>query len=113
MPKLKVEDMTRKDITTYVDCMFHEHPRYIRLLESEPERAPSLILEIVNKASGVFFWVFLVVRSLLEGLSSGDRIIDLQKRVQDLPGDLEEYLTYMLVGLDSLYTSQATLRARI
>ena len=108
MPKLKVEDMTRKDITTYVDSMFHEHPRYIRLLESEPERAPSLILEIVNKASGVFFWVFLVVRSLLEGLSSGDRIIDLQKRVQGLPGDLEEYFAYILGGLDSLYISQAT-----
>ncbi|KAM0801407.1 hypothetical protein BDR22DRAFT_170924 [Usnea florida] len=108
MPKLKVEDMTRKDITTYVDSMFHEHPRYIRLLELEPERAPSLILEIVNKASGVFFWVFLVVRSLLEGLSSGDRIIDLQKRVRSLPGDLEEYFAYMLGGLDSLYISQAT-----
>ena len=108
MPKLKVEDMTRKDITAYVDGMFHENPRYIRLLESEPERAPSLILEIVNKASGVFFWVFLVVRSLLEGLSSGDRIIDLQKRVQGLPGDLEEYFAYMLGGLDSLYISQAT-----
>ena len=108
MPKLKVEDMTRTDITNYVDSMFHEHPRYKRLLESEPERAPSLTLEIVNKASGVFFWVFLVVRSLLDGLSSGDRIIDLQKRVQGLPGDLEEYFAYMLGGLDSLYILQAS-----
>ena len=107
-PKLKIEDMTRKDITTYVNSMFHQHPRYIRLLKSEPERAPSLTLEILNKASGVFFWVFLVVRSLLEGLSSGDRIIDLQKRVQGLPGDLEEYFAYMLGGLDSLYMSQAS-----
>ena len=87
--------------------MLYEHPRYKRLVEFEPERAPSLALEIVNKASGVFFWVFLVVRSLLEGLSSGDRMIDLQKRFQALPVDLEEYFAYMLGGLDPLYLSQA------
>ena len=73
----------------------------------EPDRAPTLIHEISTKASGVFLWVFLVVRSLREGLSNGDGITDLQERVDRLPADLEDYAMHILGGVDSFYVKQA------
>ena len=88
--------------------MLYAHLRYKTLAEVEPGRAPSLVLDIVNKASGVFFWVFSVVESSLEGFSNRDRISDLQRRIQALPGDLEEYFGYILEALDPIYLPQAS-----
>jgi len=58
------------------------------------------------------------VRSLLEGLTNADRIVDLQRRVRLLPTDLNEYFERILFTVDNLYRKetaqmfQITLMAR-
>lgn len=37
--------------------------------------------EIVAKAEGVFLWVIFVVRTLLEDVHSGDKVVDLRSRL--------------------------------
>ena len=66
-----------------------------------------LVEEIVSSASGVFLWVKLVVKSLLEGLQNGDQIEDLQLRLRTLPQDLEALFTHMLSHVPNSYKSQA------
>jgi len=41
-------------------------------------------------AQGVFVWVYLVVRSLLDGFAEGDRLVHMQRRLHSLPTDLEK-----------------------
>jgi hypothetical protein len=89
-PMLILQDLTYRDIEMYVSDMLGEHQRMLELKKEDPEGAPQLVTEIVDRASGVFLWVKLVVRSLLDGLSNYDRVSDLQERLWILPVDLED-----------------------
>ena len=107
-PEMILQDLTHDDIKIFTHESLYNHARFDRLLSLEPERAPKLVTEIVDKASGVFLWVHLVVRSLMEGLTNADRISDLRRRLQELPTDLEQYFFYILTSLDSFYLHQAS-----
>ena len=103
--KLYMESLTRQDIASYVRDTLEKDPSY-QDLEEEASHALNLVQDIVNAAQGVFLWVFLVVRSLLEGLTNADRIIDLQRRLRLLPTDLNEYFKRMLFTIDKFYREQ-------
>lgn len=107
-PKLMLQDLTQNDIKVYAESWLGGNERFLRLKQREPERAPHLITEIVDKSVGVFLWVILVTKSLLEGLQNCDRISDLQRRLEALPADLEDLYFHMLNHLDDLYKQQAS-----
>jgi hypothetical protein len=86
----------------------------IQLRRLDPKNADALAAEIVSKSSGVFLWVTLVVKSLLDGLTNRDRISDLQKRLQLLPSDLEELYKHMLFKhISPFYYEQSSQILRI
>jgi len=108
--RLYLEELTGDDIRTYVrtklECnkAFQEMQR-----ESGGDKSVDcgeLIREIVQKARGVFLWVFLVVRSLLRGLSNADSIADLHDRLRELPGELEPYFRHILNLIEDRYRVQ-------
>lgn len=103
VPKLLVQDLTRDDIQVFVSSNFEGHAGFKELLDEEPQYASDLVNSVVEKACGVFFWVSLVVRILLHGLSNGDRVSDLQIKVNSLPPDLEDMFQKIFDGLDPFY----------
>jgi hypothetical protein len=106
-PQLELHQLTHDDITRYVyDCL-SVHPQMVHLTATYKDETKALVEEIVSSASGVFLWVKLVVRSLLEGLQNGDQIEDLQLRLRDLPQDIEALFTRMLSDVPTSYKSQA------
>ena len=113
-PNLKLQDLTLVDIENYVHSQLTTHSRYQRHAFEEPMRAPLLEHEIVTRADGVFLWVRLVVDSLLSGLGNRDDIIDLEKRLRTLPGDLEKLYQHMLMRrIDPLYIDRASMMFQI
>ncbi len=66
-----------------------------------------LIQEIVEKSSGVFLWVALVVRSLVEGLQNRDKITEMRERLEELPRDLADLYTHMVTRIPVHYQRQA------
>ncbi|KAK1765197.1 hypothetical protein QBC33DRAFT_593208 [Phialemonium atrogriseum] len=78
-PNLRLEDLTQSDIKNYVAAKLHENTYFAQLQATQGKVAEQLIGSIVEKASGVFLWVQLVVASLLEGLRNGDRVEDLAR----------------------------------
>lgn len=100
--KLYLQDLTRNDIKCYVKAKLEEHLNW-DLLPSEDTRYKDIVKEVTKKAEGVFLWVFLVIRSLQEGLTNGDTLADLQRRIRTLPADLEEFFKHMLDSVDSFY----------
>ena len=60
-----------------------------------PTVGGELITNIVDKALGVFLWVVLVTHLLLDGLQDGDRLAELQTKLNSLPVELG--------GKDGLY----------
>ncbi|KAG9229409.1 hypothetical protein BJ875DRAFT_523413 [Amylocarpus encephaloides] len=107
-PSLKLQDLTRGDISHYVEDKLGNNRHMARLSEKSPDQPSSLVRQIVDKANGVFLWVKLVVKSLLQGLRDRNRISDLQKRLQLLPADLEPLYEHMLARTDPFYAEQAS-----
>lgn len=103
--KFYLQDLTRGDIDRYVRSKLRQHPAR-KALPHDNNLYKAIITEIIEKAQGVFLWVFLVVRSLLEGLSNGDTLSLLQDRLRWIPTDLREFFKYMLDSLDPIYNQR-------
>jgi hypothetical protein len=97
-PSLKLQDLTFNDITRYVNDKINGHERMRELRRFSPQNADNLSLEIVRRASGVFLWVKIAVKSLLAGFTNLDRISDLQRRLSELPLDLESFYRHILIN---------------
>jgi hypothetical protein len=107
-PKLRLHNLTQNDIKLYTNNQLERNQKFIALKKREPKLAPQLVTEIVDKSAGVFLWVTLVIRSLLEGLRNSDRIPDLQRRLKELPADLEDLYRVMIRSLEPFYEQQAS-----
>ncbi|KAN0120282.1 hypothetical protein V8E51_002490 [Hyaloscypha variabilis] len=106
--KLRLHNLTGKDIKLYTNTQLEQNERFIALKKREPKLAPHLVTEIVDKSAGVFLWVTLVVRSLLTGLQNSDRISDLQRRLKELPADLEDLFQVIMRKIEPFYEQQAS-----
>lgn len=106
-PNLLLENLTQSDINDFVTSKFRADAEFKTLQQREPDFADQLIAEIVRKATGVFLWVNLVCSSLIDGMMAGDRIIDLRKRLDLLPSDLETLYDRILDNLDPFYHEHA------
>jgi hypothetical protein len=106
-PNLRLQDLTRKDMQTYLDGTIGTHPRMRLLLSEDHKEASELIDTILSKASGVFLWVKLVVKSLLDGFQNYDRISDLKQRVDELPTELGNLYMHMFQVMEKRYQIHA------
>ena len=104
---LRLEDLTFDDIKIFVQSKFKADPGFDNLRQRYPSFADQLMDNIVVKASGVFLWVDLVVASLLAGMQLGDRIEDFQRRLDELPPELENLYEKILHSLDPFYLAHA------
>lgn len=108
-PGLRLQDLTVQDIRKYITDKLGNNHFYQRLQHKDPERAIALTKELSARASGVFLWVVLVVKSLLNGLRGRDGIMDLRRRLAELPTDLETLYQQMMVsGIESFYQRKAS-----
>jgi hypothetical protein len=103
---LRLEDLTYGDIRHYCSSNLSKNLGFAALQTSDPRSASNLIETVSTKACGVFLWVTLVVQSLLEGLTDGERLSDLQRRLDSLPSDLETLFWRILHSVDFERISQ-------
>ncbi|KAF2732563.1 hypothetical protein EJ04DRAFT_469974, partial [Polyplosphaeria fusca] len=107
-PSLRVEDLTLQDIRIFVMEKLTDNIMFSRLQEHDSTKAGVLIGELTQKASGVFLWVRLAVKSLLDGLRDGDTVEDLQSRLLLIPPDLDRLFQKILGDLDPAYLKEAS-----
>ncbi|KAH6684057.1 hypothetical protein B0J14DRAFT_555059 [Halenospora varia] len=108
-PKLRLQDLTRNDIKLYAHDKLSAHGRIIQLSLQDPVFLEQLVIEILDMSAGVFLWVTLAVRSLLKGLSNSDSIPDLQRRLRELPPELDDLYSLMLRSIQpKFYVEQAS-----
>jgi hypothetical protein len=108
-----LEDLAQQDIATYVGFHFNENRFFNSFKTAEPQKAALLVQEIVEKASGMFLWVYLVVHSLLEGHSYADRVRDLEACLRALPSDLEALYHKLFRQVGTTYIKEACVSFRL
>lgn len=97
---LRMQDLTYPDIRHFVQTRFDECPGFRRLVEREPGYAANLIHQVVERSSGVFLWVRLVVDSLITGLSNDLLPRDLDTLLRSLPPELDDLYARILDDID-------------
>jgi len=100
--KLYLQELTRTDIEKYVQNKLTDHAAFAMYSLEDP-KANELVQEVVDKAQGVFLWVFLACRDLKQGLTNEDPIEVLQARLRRMPSELEPFFTHMLEKIDEIY----------
>lgn len=106
VPQLHMESLTRNDIKEYINDVIGSHD-YMEVLAASGEQPPDIITDkLIEKASGVFLWVILACRSILDGFAAYDTVVELCQRVDDLPPELEDLFVHMLNSVDHRYHEQ-------
>lgn len=103
----KLENLTRDDIREYVKDNFKNHDQYVRLSNFDDSYS-SLIEEVSIRARGVFLWVFLVVKDLLDGLTYNDSVQTMMQRLDQFPQGLEEFFQHIMDSVPSVYRNAAS-----
>jgi hypothetical protein len=106
-PHLRLENLTHEDIKHYVASKMTASPGFRVLQELDAQISMKLVENVCRKSSGVFLWVALVTQSLLDGLSEGEKLSELQHRLDSLPEDLENLFGKILSRMDSKHFERA------
>ena len=112
-PKMNLQDLTKSDIAEYIEATISSHD-YVKTLETiYPGGPEGIIRDVIAKASGVFLWVVLACRSILDGLDVGDDLPLLKIRVDELPPELEDLFRHMLAKVDLKWCEHAAKLIRL
>lgn len=96
-PNMRLQDLTHADMAKYVDDVLAKHPKVRRIArKASTEIGQSLFNNVVVRADGVFLWITLAVRYILEQVRQGDELQDLIKYLDQLPTDLDDLFEYFL-----------------
>ena len=95
--------MTQRDIEIYATDKLLANAVFAHMQARQSEACHDLVHGITTKAQGVFLWVYLVVRSLLRGLTNDDDLETLQRRLEEYPPDLNGYFQRMSDRIESVY----------
>lgn len=99
--QLKVEDLTRDDILLYVNDKLKHVGNSL------------LTHDLAWKADGVFLWVSLAVKDILDGFESGDDEFLLLERLRRLPKEIGALYRHMLRNIDEIHEDEAKLFFRL
>lgn len=110
--KIKLEDLTAEDIRQYTHDRL-DGDRQFKELKRDDVNYENLANDVVRRAQGVFLWVFLVIRSLLEGAQYADSIDEMRHRLDRFPEDLEDFFKHMLDDIPPFYRPQASMTFKI
>ena len=88
-PSFAIHDYTETDIRLYAEDRIRQENK--STLTDEGKRGLQLLVtELVVKARGVFLWVRLVVDEIIEGLTDGKTLEELQQLLSEIPEELED-----------------------
>ncbi|KIW69033.1 hypothetical protein PV04_04937 [Phialophora macrospora] len=107
-PQLRLEELTKDDISYYVRDKLGGNLDFKRLQQQEPDLLRTLTQEVVGKARGVFLWVRLVVRDFLRVLRDGGGSKRLFKELSSIPLELDDYFLRMFESIEKPYRRDAS-----
>jgi hypothetical protein len=104
-PQLNQQDFNRADIEKTANDKLR--PKLKSSFPSEKEETESMIKDVCNKAQGVFLWLDLTIKALVNAIRNGDTMEELSVRLQTTPDTIEGLYRHMLNRLDKLYLATA------
>ncbi|KAE8333757.1 hypothetical protein BDV39DRAFT_198669 [Aspergillus sergii] len=98
--RIRVQDLTRSDMESYV---------LDKLQDVDHPTKERLVSQIVHRASGIFLWVALVVKSIRERIEDGCGHKELELELKSLPDELESLLGHLFHSIQPSIRQKAYL----
>jgi hypothetical protein len=112
-PQLKLQELTKKDIEKYINDTIWSHPYLDDSSYLDEKDVRDLIMTLQRKAEGVFLWVVLACRTLLDRFDAYDSTEELQITVDQLPPELEDLFRSILESVPHIVRQQTAKLLRI
>ena len=106
-PQLMVQDLTTKDISTYINDKLVSTLIDVESNVLEPRDLSGFKEILLQKAEGVFMWVRIALHSLIQGLVNEDSEEELRQRLLELPPELERLYHHMFAQIEDRYKMHA------
>lgn len=103
--KISMQELTAADMRTFVQARLAADSRFAAL--PAEEQLAELVVIIQKRAAGVFLWVVLAVNDIRRGLSEGDDLETLQRRLEHLPQELDAFLERIFRSIEPVYQQLA------
>lgn len=95
-PHLRLEDLTRDDMSQYVLEEFASSQAFKELSAIASKEVLRLQNLLVSKSNGVFLWLYLVVSKVKVAAQDGANMGKLQALIDNVPPDLDDFFRHML-----------------
>jgi hypothetical protein len=112
-PRLDLERATGPDIEHYVNTQLGGNPRFTQMIGMDPQSAKEICQDIKIKASGMFLWVSIVVKLLIDGVENRSRLPDLKRKIKMIPRELSGENGLYMQMLKSVGSGQVAERSRL
>ncbi|CZR43999.1 uncharacterized protein FPRO_13807 [Fusarium proliferatum ET1] len=90
----RLQELTRSDMSRIVRDRLKSNELYQRI--AVPDDLAQFESNLVDKSDGVFLWLKLILQDIEDGLLSGDRLSQLQNKVDTLPTELNDLFQHLL-----------------
>jgi hypothetical protein len=96
VPSIRLQDLTKNDMQSFVAGRLLSHPSLQRLFEEDQTRSEGYVARMLNKAGGVFLWANVAVAIILEN-AVNNTWSDLDNKLDRLPNTLDDLYYHRLV----------------
>jgi len=110
LPSLELHQWTREGVLGYVLYAFDQNDTMFNIPaeESDGTEERAIVNTLVEKAAGAFLWASLATEFLIQSTNETDDVSTIKWRVNALPSDLDDLLTYIFDNLDKSHFEQAS-----
>ncbi|KAK1830626.1 hypothetical protein QBC39DRAFT_331433 [Podospora conica] len=94
--RIRLQDLTHADITAVTHQTLQQHPEFQRRQARQPQECSTMMSEIVKKSDGVFLWVTLTLKMVMQNLEDAESITAIRTQVDRLPEELEDFFRFIM-----------------
>ncbi|EUC42801.1 hypothetical protein COCMIDRAFT_72496, partial [Bipolaris oryzae ATCC 44560] len=112
-PQLRLQDLTKRDIEKYVNDTIRSYLCRDGDSYLDEVNVKELTVTLQEKAEGVFLWVVLACRTLLDRFDAYDSAEEIQRAVDRLPPELEDLFRSIIEDIPQGVRQQASKLLRV
>lgn len=99
-PRLTVEKFTKPDIKQYIKLELESLERFQHLRSKDIKRADRIIDDLLDQSRGIFLWVHLVMKRLVDELRYQGTLLDVEAKIKSFPDGLEALFKDIMDRID-------------
>lgn len=105
--RFRLHELNAADILAVIKQGLFANPNFQGLRDKQPVDCDRLIRELARKSEGVFLWVILVIRNVVQSLECHDSRDNINKKVDLLPRKLHNLFTTILTSIPESQLSES------